>query len=184
MRTATETPLTPREAIRLLGRMDLVEYSLEAAACGDQGGPLTSSPVQRANIARVLRRLGEDFESLADVIDPQVDSARLFSLPEEGKRPGFPGGAHPGQAWPIQIGLICGHLNRVAPAAGGADWLDLPELSACRRYIELLDADAREAWREIAAKQEPADGKDTTSRPSAGAGSPEENPNQGKDTTR
>lgn len=62
--------LTQKEAIALLGQLSLVEYAIEAAACGDDGGPLTSSPTQRRNVANTLRGLASKFEDLADAVDP------------------------------------------------------------------------------------------------------------------
>jgi hypothetical protein len=64
-----ETPIDMKAGIALLGKMELIEFALEAAIIGD-AGPLTCSPTQRRNLALILADVAAEFCELADRIDP------------------------------------------------------------------------------------------------------------------
>ena len=65
--------MTTKEATRLLAELNFAEYCLEALACGDPGGPMTSSVTQRRNVARRFASLGERLSALGEAVDPTWD---------------------------------------------------------------------------------------------------------------
>lgn len=73
-------PLLQKDIIHLLSRMEIIEFALEAAACGDNG-PLTCSPTQRRNMVIILRAVARKFEDIAREIDPIGPVPRNEDIP-------------------------------------------------------------------------------------------------------
>jgi hypothetical protein len=58
-----------KAGIALLGKLDIIEFAVQAAITGDDG-PLTSSPNQRRNMALLLADVASTFAIIATRIDP------------------------------------------------------------------------------------------------------------------
>lgn len=95
-----DAPIDLKAGIALLGKMEIIEFAVEAAIIGDNG-PLTSSPTQRRNMALILADVASSYALLAARIDPLAAPAedegdirweavravhgekrKLFALPE------------------------------------------------------------------------------------------------------
>lgn len=76
------SPIEFKEGIALLGRFDLLEYAISAALSGDQGGPLTSSPASRRNMALILNDTARTLDELARHVDPLRAPTIEFQNPD------------------------------------------------------------------------------------------------------
>ncbi len=64
-----DTPIDFKAGIALLEKMNLIEFAVQAEIIGEPG-PLTSSPLQRRNMALLLADVASTFAVLATRIDP------------------------------------------------------------------------------------------------------------------
>jgi hypothetical protein len=63
-------PINFKDGVDLLGKLDIIEFSITAAISGDEGGPLTSSVNTRRNLALILSDTARTLDELAAAIDP------------------------------------------------------------------------------------------------------------------
>lgn len=66
-------PITPKAGIELLGKMDIIEFAVQAVIIGD-ASPLTSSANQRRNMSLLLADVAATFAIIATRIDPLASS--------------------------------------------------------------------------------------------------------------
>lgn len=95
-----DSPIDMKAGIALLGKMDIIEFAVQAAITGDNG-PLTSSPNQRRSMALILADVASTFAVIATRIDPlaapaddeaalrwevdrqaRTEKPKIFALPE------------------------------------------------------------------------------------------------------
>ena len=76
--------ITMKDGIKLLEKLSLVEWSVQAAMTGDNG-PLTSSPNQRRSMALVMADIAGTLTALATKIDPLAERGSVVPMPASNK---------------------------------------------------------------------------------------------------